>query len=239
MGACKDWSEPISAWFDGEVEAAERDAVERHLSACAACEEAVRAIASIRSGMRSPAVHRAARHVKVRPRRAAWRLVAAATAAAVAIAVVTGWSATRDSRLERKLIAEAERRHVAAFARAEPCQLESSDPSEVSAWLQHQTGFAADIPRVRNATLLGARVCKIGGEVTAHLLYRHVDGPLSVLAPRGGTSASRAASALARERDGCMSGPSGARVCGVAGSDGGAFAVADLSASALHAILPQ
>ncbi|HET9450817.1 MAG TPA: zf-HC2 domain-containing protein, partial [Aggregicoccus sp.] len=53
MSACKpEWSETLSAWFDGEVEAAERAQVEAHLGACAGCAALAGDFAAMRTGLR-------------------------------------------------------------------------------------------------------------------------------------------------------------------------------------------
>ena len=76
------------------------------------------------------------------------------------------------------------------------------------------------------ATLLGARRCRLHGQVTASLLYRHGDGALTLFVPAAGSPAEREAARFAEEGARCTQGPVGERICVAPGSGGAHAAVA-------------
>jgi hypothetical protein len=153
-------------------------------------------------------------------------VLAGALAAAL---VVVLWSSHRHAGA---LADELEARHLTAFARSAPCDFTSSDPAAVRAWIASKVGYDVEVPVVPGATLLGARRCTVHGGVTASLLYRRGDEPLSLYLPRAGSPAESEAVQLSRVRSGCTVGRLGAAVC----ARPGLFAVAESQGTA-HAAL--
>jgi anti-sigma factor RsiW len=233
-GCDRQWVEILSAWQDGEATDDEVVRVGAHLEGCARCRTAQAGFEQLHEAfrpLRVGSVPRLATHAVPRP----WtrspgprRPLALAGALAAALAVVL-WSSHRDAAA---LADELEARHLTAFARSAPCDFTSSDPAAVRAWVAGNVGYDVEVPVVPGARLLGARRCTVHGGVTASLLYRRGDEPLSLFLPRAGSPAETEAVQLSRVRSGCTVGRLGAAVC----ARPGLFAVAESQGTALAAL---
>ncbi|MBI4539395.1 MAG: hypothetical protein HY704_07800 [Gemmatimonadetes bacterium] len=95
--------------------------------------------------------------------------VGAAAAASVALWLSLGERSTTAPTLLLSAIAED---HIRTLQHAE---IDSPDRAEVREWLAERIPFAVEIPDLPDASLLGARLCLLGGERGAVLRYR-VDG---------------------------------------------------------------
>jgi len=238
MDACSpEWQERISSWFDGEVHAHERQAVEQHLAQCEGCGREATRYAPVRAALKAQAaaeahvppeliarVSRLASHARPALSRR-WMVGLAAAVAFVGI-LWTSWP----TRMNNALAMDLERHHLKAFSRATPCEFESSDPVAVKAWVVREVGYAVDVPVVPGATLLGARRCRLHGQLSASLLYRHERGTaMTLFLPSPGSPAAREAASFAGDETRCMQGPIGERIC-VAPRGGGhaALAVSEL-----------
>ncbi|MFB1481790.1 anti-sigma factor [Corallococcus sp. RDP092CA] len=238
MEACSPaWQERLSAWFDGEGPADERQTVEQHLTRCVGCAREVARYGSLREALKAQAAAEThvppelrARVSRLAPRsrpafRRRWTVGLAAAVASVGI-LWTSWPRGMNDALAMDL----ERHHLKAFSRAAPCEFESADPAEVKAWVVREVGYAVEVPVVPGARLLGARRCRLHGQLAASLLYRHEGGKaMTLFLPPPGSPAAREAASFAGEETRCTQGPIGERIC-VAPRGGGqpALAVSEL-----------
>ena len=233
--ACDErWLEILSAWQDGEASGEEIRRARAHLGSCARCRAMQAEIRRIHEGFGpfrqepAPVPSLPAR----RPgavRRAVRRPWLAGAALAASVAAVLVWSSQRH---RAALADELEARHLTAFARTAPCEFTSSDPAAVRAWIAANLGYEVEVPAIPGARLLGARRCTVHGGLTASLLYRHGEEPLSLFLPRAGTPIETEAARMSRLRQGCTVGRLGAAVC----ARPGLFAVAETQGTALAAL---
>lgn len=240
MQACEAWSEPLSAWLDGEAEPEERARVEAHLARCEACAARVHAFRALSAAMRARADEHVPREVGLRARtllepaeragrraRWVWMTGAAAALAAAATLAIARPSSGLDDRLAGELVGH----HLRGFARARPCEIESDDPVEVRGWVEQRLGYGVAVPTPAGFELIGARACTLEGEATAALLYRHEGAPMTLFVPPPGSDAITSAERFASSGDRCVEGPIGERICVSGAAPQPAFAVADLPAS--------
>lgn len=244
MEACSpEWRERLSAWFDGEAQAHERQAVEQHLARCVGCAREAARYAPLREALKAHAatethvppelterVARLAPPPRPAFRRRRWTAGLAAALASVGV-LWTSWP----SGMNDALAMDLERHHLKAFSRATPCEFESSDPAAVKAWVEREVGYAVEVPVVPGATLLGARRCRLHGQLSASLLYRHEGGKaMTLFLPPPGSPAAREAASFAGAETRCTQGPIGERIC-VAPRGGGqaALAVSELETPVL------
>jgi hypothetical protein len=59
-------------------------------------------------------------------------------------------------------------------------QFASEDPVSVESWLQGQVDFRVQVPHLKNARLLGGRLCFLKGKKAALIFYRSHDRPVSL-----------------------------------------------------------
>ena len=247
MGACSaEWQERLSTSFDGEAEPREQAAVEAHVASCPGCTRALAGFATVRESMRAATAERdvplqlrervlALADPSRRPIRRRPLLTGMAAVAAVLLVFLGSWSGGMNSALAFEL----ERHHLKAFSRLAPCEFESSDPAEVEAWIRREVGYEVEVPEIPGATLLGARRCRLHGELTASVLYRIGDRAVTIfLAPRE-SKAGRQAARFAGDGARCAQGPVGEQICVAAREQNApiALAVSELGASALLKIL--
>lgn len=235
MACSEGWLEILSAWHDGEAGADEVARARLHVAACRPCRETLEQFADLRTALRAipddaaPGAPRRAVAASGRRRVWAWGAAGALAAAAALLLVVSvsplhgAASGLRD---------ELEAHHLRAFSRASPCEFMSSDAGAVRAWLRSRVGYDVDVPTIPGAKLLGARRCKLGGVMTASLLYRRGDEALTVFLPRAGTSADAEAARLAGSSSSCTVARLGDHVC----ASPGRFAVAETTSTALAAL---
>jgi anti-sigma factor RsiW len=235
--ACDErWLEIVSAWQDGEATPEEIVRARAHLASCVRCRTTQTEIRrlhdafdplrnQIPSAPSPRPVRRGGATARV-ARRRPW--VTAGALAAAALMVVVGTVHRHGSAIADEL----EARHLTAFARASPCEFTSSDPAEVRAWIVANIGYEVEVPTIPGATLLGARRCAVHGGLTASLLYRRGEEPLSLFLPRAGTSIQTESARMSRLSPGCAIGRLGAAVC----ARPGLFAVAESRGTALEAL---
>lgn len=253
QGCTPEWFEALSASFDGEATAEEASSVEAHLATCAACAEASSALDRLRGALAprrdaerdAPAALRVREAVLARAgaerdgkrqRRVGrrWAVGGALAAAAAAVMLLASPRGGMQSAMATELVSH----HLRGFARERPCEIESSDPSEISRWVQDRLGYRVDVKTPAGAQLIGARVCNIDGTRTAALMYRRDDVPLTIFAPPPGSEPAVAAARLARGDVGCTQGPLGSAICAVAYGEP-ALAVTESDAFALESALAQ
>ncbi|WP_426752702.1 anti-sigma factor family protein [Myxococcus sp. Y35] len=243
MEACSPaWQERLSAWFDGEVQAHEQGAVELHLGRCVGCAREAARYAGLRERMKAelaavPPVppELRARVSRLVPRAqpsSSWPRRVAGLAATVAV-LGGGW-ALWPRGMNEALAFDLERHHLKTFSRTAPCEFESSDPSEVKAWVEREVGYSVEVPEVPGATLLGARRCELHGSLSASLQYRHGNKAMTLFLPPPGSAAARHAASFAGAGTRCTQGPVGERICvAQRGSEQVALAVSELEAPVL------
>ncbi len=245
MEACSlEWQERLSAWFDGEADVREQAAVAMHLAACAGCSREAARYRSLRDALKTEAAASEAPVPEALRRRVSalvrpawptvWRrkLLAGAVAAAASVGVFwTAWPGGFNDALAMDL----ERHHLKAFSRTSPCDFESSDPQAVKAWVEREVGYSVEVPVVPGATLLGARRCQLGGQLTASLQYRYGDRAMTLFLPPPGSAAARQAARFADDGPRCTQGPVGERICvaPLAGEENAAVAVSELDSPVL------
>lgn len=241
MRVCeRSWSEPLSAFIDGELEPKERARVEAHLARCERCRAAVRTYRSIGAAMRARTGESAvASELETRlrrqllrearssamPKRLHWAWVAV-SGAAIAAAVMLGVMQRPDSALDEALADELVSHHLRGFARRRPCEIESDDPEEVREWVEARFGYRVEVPKPEGVELMGARACRIEGQETAALMYRYDEVPMTVFVPPPGSTAIASAERFASSGARCTMGPIGERIC--VSAEQPAFAVSSL-----------
>ncbi|WAM23329.1 anti-sigma factor family protein [Myxococcus sp. NMCA1] len=250
MEACSpQWQERLSAWFDGEVQAHEQQAVAHHLSRCAGCAREAARYASLRQALRAegaaeqrvpPELAERVTRLVPRPRPFFPRRRLAAGLAAVLASVGVLWTSW-PSGMNEALAMDLERHHLKAFSRIAPCEFESSDPAEVKAWVEREVGYPVEVPVVPGATLLGARRCRLHGKLSASLLYRHEGGKaMTLFLPLPGSTAAQEAARFAGDGPRCTQGPVGERICVLpGGGERAALAVSELEPAVLLAALAR
>jgi anti-sigma factor RsiW len=106
-------------------------------------------------------------------------------------------------------------RHLGGFARARPCDIESSDPRLVEAWLTDRAGYTVTVRLADDTELLGGRMCQLGGARTAAIMLRRAGKPLTIFVPPPESAAARQAGQLANDGLSCTSGPEGSAICAI------------------------
>lgn len=65
--------------------------------------------------------------------------------------------------------------HIANELREHPLDLQTADSAELERWFGTRVDFSVHIPPLRNADLLGGRLCVVNGERVAYLAFRSTD----------------------------------------------------------------
>jgi anti-sigma factor RsiW len=214
--------ESLSAYHDGEVTRDDARRIEAHLATCAACRRDAERLAMISEHLLAtpnegvPARVRAAAEASVHGhsarRRWAWG-VAAAVAVAAAAVVVASALAVEPRDLPAAVSQEILLRHLGGFARSRPCDIESSDPQVVSAWLTEHAGYPVSVQVASDTQLLGGRMCRLCGDHAAAVMLRRGGTPLTIFVPPPNSDAARQAEHLAEEGLRCTAGPVGSAIC--------------------------
>ena len=188
---CQECEELLHPYLDGELDAAQRGAVDEHLKSCDDCRQSLEHLQMLQRALQMPELRYAAsdmlrqkiksklREADARERRPAFPRLGAAAAALIAVALV--WSfmphgpgaprvmdddAMVDSAVDQQQLA-AKNGHLTDFA--------SSDPSVLQRWFGRKLAYVPPVPdlKAEGYTLLGARVDKVGDEPAAALVYLH------------------------------------------------------------------
>jgi anti-sigma factor RsiW len=207
MPSCDSIDSVVTPYVDGELSAADRQMIEQHLGACAACrgrvarERAMRALIAERRtslcGRLAPPLLRArvaglAAHEKAgtatgrADRAASWRRprVASLAAAAVLLLVVGGavlFEAT--VRSARVMAAELTMDHVKCFKMNGLVGVRHFHKDDVERQMATRFDWKMTLPQdpaQHGLELVGSRPCLYGEGKTAHIMYRHNGTPLSL-----------------------------------------------------------
>ena len=185
-----DLAQTTQAYLDGELDAAEALAHEKHLECCAECQALKNEIETVRALVREKATyHRADPKLKRKivtalgkdaPRsnvlswpRSVWT-AAASSAAATALAASLAFFLFLPPASE-SVISDITDAHLRSLASAHLIDVASSDRHTVKPWLATHADLSppvADFSR-QGFTLVGGRVDFLAGQRTAVTVYRH------------------------------------------------------------------
>ena len=243
MAACREeWLELLSACFDGECTAEERARLDAHIETCAPCAGTWEDFGGLRASLRAFSTPDVPERVTARarmllmPRRSRRGAIAAIAAAALAFSTTGLYSWIVPSALASDLVGDLETHHLRSFSRATPCEFESQDPEKVEAWLREHLGYDVKVELIEGATLLGARRCRLHGQLTAAIRSRVGDMPLTVFVPPESSKAAVNGVDFAAKGPRCTVGTLGDRIC-VDRVAGVRFAVSELDESKLLSVL--
>jgi anti-sigma factor RsiW len=209
MTNCTSIDALVTAYVDDELNTADRDRVDRHVRACAACQRRLLAEGEARQALRRhaaelravsapPSLTSRLAQVAARPivapasraRAVRRQLLRAAVAASLVLggglwltAVVTRQSTT-------VLAAQLAADHVKCFLTNRDSRV--LDPQPVAAFLRERYDFHATVPASDASLglrLVGARRCLSGEGTNAHLLYTWRGQPVSLYMLPGGAHA--------------------------------------------------
>ena len=210
----------LPAYSDGELDAVQSAAMEKHVLSCADCAAQRDALAALRQRIRGEAPYYTApdslrERVRAasarvprtapasRPVRERWRWLSAGALAGSA-ATVLAWflgSTVLDWRVNTDLDAEVVANHARATLAQRLTDVSSSDQHTVKPWLSSRLDYS---PPVRDfasegSPLVGGRLDYLGGQPIATLVYRYRQHSIDVFVrPFTGPAAATAPSLTTR-----------------------------------------
>lgn len=206
MTNCTSIDALITACVDDELDSADRDRVERHVRACAACQRRLVAEREARDALRRHAAQlravsaptsltarlaeAAARSAVAPPSRARAvrrQLLRAAVAASLVVGGGLWLTAVITRQSTTVLAAQLAADHVKCFLTNRDSRV--LDPQPVAAFLRERYDFHATVPESDTSLglrLVGARRCLSGEGTNAHLLYTWRGRPVSLYMLPGG-----------------------------------------------------
>jgi anti-sigma factor RsiW len=195
---CEACSEKLDAYLDGELSAAEAQAIGLHLQSCAAC-----AAESLRRVQQKRAVHSAglrytpdpafrARIQKSAARRgtsrwASFRFPLLAGALALLLVGAFVFNLDRNRSREQRLLSELADLHVATLASSNPVDVLSTDRHTVKPWFAGKIPFTFNLPELQDSpfSLVGGRVSYLNQSAGAELLFHIRQHQISVFIFQG------------------------------------------------------
>jgi anti-sigma factor RsiW len=179
---CQDCCELLSAYIDGELPLPQSMELEQHIITCAGCRErfeATRALKHVLARVLAREEPPAAVVARIDGAQLAFRragrrlrLALAAVVAVLGVGVsILFYVVQQRSGLTRVLVAD----HYRSLPNVTPAHLTSGDPVAVARYFEGRTSFPPFVPSLRDATLVGARLCNINGR-KAELLFYDVSG---------------------------------------------------------------
>lgn len=179
----------LTAYFDGELDAARGRAFEDHLTACPDCSRELTALRELRDALKDPTLRHlpppgladrvrttirtlAAQPVSRRPWAARF-----AAAAAIAAAVLLGAGLTLFLRMpsaDDRLATEVVANHARSLLAEHLVDVASTDRHTVKPWFQGRTDFAPPVIDLaeHGFALVGGRLDVLDGRTVAALVYR-------------------------------------------------------------------
>ena len=192
--ACEQWRGKLDLYVDGELEAAEANALSTHLRSCSACASAALERVQLKRSIQTAGKRyepRAELRKKIAGSAAAipvarfgwWRWAAVA---ALALIVAGGWLYTSlgiEKAQRQRVYSELADLHVSTLASATPVDVLSSDRHTVKPWFQGKIPFAFNLPELQNSdfSLVGGRMVYLEQAPGAHLIYDVRKHHISVL----------------------------------------------------------
>jgi anti-sigma factor RsiW len=192
---CKEAINLISAYADGELDAPQRAAAERHIGECAQCGQALESINALKASMRNDglkfnapgpllkrvsslldkAIDQPGARPNVRPARMVRpKWIALAASVLVFAGALSAYLLLRPSAL-KQMEAPAVARYQQSLQANHVVDFASSDPKAVNNWFSSRLNFAPLVPLqpVPGFTLDGARVDQLAGQTVATVVYRN------------------------------------------------------------------
>ncbi len=182
---CTDAGTLLHAYFDGELNAGDRSAVETHLSQCASCSQALARLQHLRQTIRAEVNYhrapaalgaqirsslRAAERIEPAPRRFEWKTWGAIAAG---IALAGGLFLARSNNEQQIVAEELFSAHARALMGRE-IDVESSDRHTVKPWFNGKLPFSPPVSDLSadGFPLEGGRLDFARGHAVAALVYR-------------------------------------------------------------------
>lgn len=188
---CKQLEDLLSPYLDGELDAAQRSDVERHLPGCPDCQRALKDLRLMHEALQAPALrHHASdtlqqriklklRDADARAQRPTWPRWAAVAATVVIAAALTWNFLPRGNApapdVDDAMVDAAVDQQQDAVKDGHLIQLSSADPKAVQAWFTGKLAYVPPVPDLsaQGFTLAGARLDTVKGVPAAALVYQH------------------------------------------------------------------
>jgi anti-sigma factor RsiW len=243
MTACTMLFERLNTYVDGELAPAEELDVRRHLDVCEACRHTVGSLLGLKDAVAASAEVRPVPHtlrerlgtLGARRRRASTPplLALVGLAAAVALAVgIARWAGRPAPPIAEGVTEALVADHLHYLQVPDAIEIASSDPEHIAAWFGDKVAFPVRVPRLRSATLLGARLCSLWGHKVALTFYETRGKRVSLFVADPTTFPS-----TARSGGGCAPALGDYRVCLIPAAPAVLAMVADTEQTA--AVLPE
>lgn len=188
---CKELEDLLSPYLDGELDAAQRSDVERHLEGCPACQRTLKQLSMMHEALQAPALrHHASdtlqqrikmrlRDEEIRAARRTWPRWAA-VAATVVIAAALTWNFLPRGNgpapdVDDAMVDAAVDVQQDAVKDGHLVELKSADAKAVQAWFSGKLAYVPPVPDLsaKGFTLAGARLDTVKGVPAAALVYEH------------------------------------------------------------------
>ncbi|PYQ22112.1 MAG: hypothetical protein DMF81_13305 [Acidobacteria bacterium] len=190
--SCDRSAELLSAYLDGALPPAEREALEAHLNQCADCRarlESLRAVKHALARLPSREAPPGAVRARVESLRFAHRTsrmrILAAVLAAVALGAAGLFLARRSQAPTLTLTEELVSDHLRSVPDAMPAEVTSDDPQQVIAFFAGRVPFSPVAPVFPASRLVGGRLCQIDGRLVQLLFYDAKGEKLSLFVSGG------------------------------------------------------
>ncbi|HEV3239893.1 MAG TPA: zf-HC2 domain-containing protein [Casimicrobiaceae bacterium] len=243
----------LPAYSDGELDAVQSAAMEKHVLGCPDCGAQRDAFAALRARIRSEAPYytapaslqervraaiargRFAPAAATPPVRERWRWLSAGALAGSA-ATVFAWflgTAVLDWRVNADLDTEAVANHARATLAQRLTDVSSSDRHTVKPWLSSRLDYSPPVQdfAADGLPLVGGRLDYLGGQAVATLVYRYREHSIDVFVrPLSGGAAAATPSLTARR---------GFNVAHATGAGMEWWGVSDVSADVLAALVAR
>lgn len=190
---CQELEHQLHPYLDGELSAAERADVERHLEGCPDCQAKLKDWRALQVALQAPELRFRAsdtlrqrlqnelRKPQAAPARRHWERWAAAAAVAV-VAVALSFKFIPHGDEDDAMVDAAVDQQEAAAAGKHLADFSSRSPSLIQGWLSHQLPFVPPVTDLsaQGYALVGVRVDQVKGQPAAALTYRHGAGFITV-----------------------------------------------------------